>query len=233
MSAFKYAILAFEQEDLAEDLRVVDSICAEFQKQPHSASASLQVVKSVDAAGPVIDAFKARNCGSAYNVALLNLNQFPSAPELEFLLSVPVLGDPRAIFLVSLRTIQAPIYSVARVKVEREALKISQGTLAGAPSCIDTYTTANRAETAGRVAQILNAYLEEEEMREKAKLTGMSLPSALSPATELMQRSSTVFFGRRSSKTSAFMRPVSRTTQDDARTHGGASDSGRHGSVGL
>jgi hypothetical protein len=229
MEAFKYAIFAFEPEGLVEDLKVVDAVCAEFKKQPKSASASVQVVKSVDAAGPVIDAFKAKTCGSAYNVALLNLNQFPSAPELEFLLSVPVLGDPRSVFLVSLRSIQAPIYSVARVKVEREALKIAQGTLVGAPSCIDTYTAANRAETATRVAQILNAYLEEEDMREKAKLTGMVLPSALSPATELMQRATTIFFGRRSGKTSAIMRPVSKIMANDSRPEGGSSSSGRYG----
>jgi hypothetical protein len=226
MNTFKYAVFAFELEGLAEDLRIVDTVQASFQKLAKAVGAFVQVVKSMEQAGPAIDAFKEKNCGSAYNLAVINLNQFPSAPELEFLLGEKVLGDPRSIFLVSLRGIQAPIYSVARVKVEREAQRIAEGSLYGAPSCVDTYTPANRAETAARVAEVLNAYLEEDELREKARLSGTVLPSALSPATELMRRSSTVFFGRRPGQTSTFMRPASRAAANQATKPDGTGTSG-------
>jgi hypothetical protein len=226
MSTFKYAVFAFELEGLAEDLRIMDAVAAAFQKLPKAAGAFVQVVKSMGQAGPVIDAFKEKSCGSAYNLAVINLNQFPSAPELEFLLGEKVLGDPRSVFLVSLRGIQAPIYSVARVKVEREAQRVAEGSLYGAPSCVDTYTPANRAETAARVAGILNAYLEEDELREKARLSGTVLPSALSPATEMMRRSNTVFFGRRPGQTSAFMRPASKGARGQETQANGAGANG-------
>jgi hypothetical protein len=47
-----------------------------------------------------VQEFRAKACGSAYNIALINLNQFPSADLLEFLLSSSVLGDPWTAFVM-------------------------------------------------------------------------------------------------------------------------------------
>ena len=199
MEEFKYAIFGFEQAALPDELRIVDLIIQEFQKLPHAQDTRFEVSGSLDAAGAEIDAFKAKTCGSAYNLALFNLNQFSSPAELTFLLGAKVLGDPRSVFLATLRTIHGPVYSIAREKVEREAEAIAQGTLHGAPSCIDSYTSAGRTESAALSAQILNAHLEETEQRARTKQTGIIFPNVFSKASELMRRSTTIFCGHRPS----------------------------------
>ncbi len=198
MEAFKYSIFALELAALPDDLRLVGLISEKFKTLPHGQDTLFQTSSSVDEAGAQIDAFKAKTCGSAYNLALINLNQFSTPEELAFLLSGKVLGDPRSVFLATLRSIHGPVYSIAREKVEREAEAIAKGALHGAPSCIDSYTAAGRVESATLIAQILDAHLEEMEQRARSKQTGMIIPNALSKAGELMRRSTTIFFGHRS-----------------------------------
>ena len=199
--AFKYSIFGFEETGLAKELRIVEQIKDLFFKLPYGKETLLQIAGSMDEAAKLIDQYKARSCGSAYNLALVNLNRYPSEGELSFLLGAAVLGDPRTVFLNTLRNTQGATYTWAREKVEREAEWIAMGRMSGAPSCIDAYSSVNRMETAERAAQILNAHLEEDEMRSNARRTGKPLP-VLSPTSEIMKKSKTVVWGRRSTNKS-------------------------------
>lgn len=197
MDAFKYAIFTLELASLPEDQRIVAMVHGQFKRQRMVHETLFQSADSIEQAAAHIDEFKAKTCGSAYNVALINLNQMSSPEELAFLLGGSVLGDPRTIFMVTLRGIHGPTYGIARDKVEREADLIMQGQRQGAPSCVDSYTPAGRAESAQRIAEILNAFLEEEEERAKTRQTGMITPHTISKAYDLMRRTGTIFCGHR------------------------------------
>jgi hypothetical protein len=197
MQAFKYAIFSLELASLPEELRIVETVEKHFKRQATAPDTLFQTCGTIDEAAAMIDDFKNKTCGSAYNVALINLNLFSSPEELSFLLGGQVLGDPRTIFMVTLRGIQGPTYAIAREKVEREADAIMQGVRHGAPSCVDSYTAQGRPESAQRIAEILNAFLEEEEQRMKNRQTGIVLPHALSKAHDLMRRTTTIFCGHR------------------------------------
>jgi hypothetical protein len=182
---------------LQHDQRLLADMKKELAKLSRGPEATLQIAGSVKGAHDLLAQFRKHDSRRTYDLAIINLNLFPSAEALAALLGPDGLGDARIVFLVSLRTIQSPIYAVAREKVEREAAQAGSSAGAGAPSCIDTYTPANRRETIVRVAQIANAYLEETALWAKARGNGMPVLSVLSPATELLRRSNTVFAGRR------------------------------------
>jgi len=204
MQPFKYAIFGFEIGALPAEQQILARISREFLKQPMSKDTLFQWANNLEDAAPLIDQFKAKTCGSAYNVALININQLASDQELSFLLSGRVLGDPRTVFLASLRFFQGPVYSMAREKVEREAETLAATAAYGAPSCIETYAPIDLDERVPSVARLLNAYLEDEDLRAKSRQTMQSLPR-ISKAAELMRQSTTAFFGRRAaSKTGSF-----------------------------
>lgn len=193
---FKYAIFAYEDAGLADNLKVVDELARAFAEQPHGADTAFHVTRTMDEAGDAIDGFKARNCGSAYSLAVLNLNNFPSAPELEFLLSGPVLGDPKTVFLASMRAIKGPAYAFARAKVDRENNRIVRESLFGAPSCVEFYAPDRIPETAVLVAEVLNAILDDKDASSRSRQTGMVLRARDSKAREAMGRSATLYAGR-------------------------------------
>ncbi|MCW8133220.1 MAG: hypothetical protein KIS92_22940 [Planctomycetota bacterium] len=197
MDAFKYAIFSLELATLPEEQRIVEQVEGHFKRLRLAQETLFQRASSLEEAAALIDDFKAKTCGSAYNVALINLNLMSSPEELAFLLGGPVLGDPRTIFMVTLRGIHGPTYAIARDKVEREADLIMQGQRQGAPSCVDSYTAAGRPESAQRIAEILNAFLEEEEERVKSRQTGVYVPHTFSKAHDLMRRTTTIFCGHR------------------------------------
>jgi len=201
METFKFAIFALELAGLPEDIRLAKAIGEAFDKLPLAKDTLFQTAGSIDEAASTIDQFKSKTCGSAYSVAVLNLNQLNQPEELSFLLSRDVLGDPRTIFLATLRGIQGPVYSIASEKVEREAGAIAQGKRNGAPSCIESYNTGGRAESSQRIAEILNALLVEEEQRAKTKQTGVFVPHILSRAHDLMRKTTSIYCGYRPGKT--------------------------------
>jgi len=229
MQEFKYAIFALEFQTLPEELKIVDLVEAEFKRQPLAQDTLFQKAGSIDEAAVLIDDFKAKTCGSAYNVAIVNLNLLASPEELSFLLSGAVLGDPRTVFMVTLRGIQGQTYAIAREKVEREAEAISSGSRFGAPSCVDSYTAQGRPDSAQRIGEILNAFLEEEEQRIKNRQTGIVLPHVLSKAHDLMRRTNTIFCGHRPHSNSSVM--LRRNLDANASSSSNKRISGRMGPV--
>ena len=208
MESFRFSIYAFESKDQPDDLRLVEKVREAFIKQqPHGKDTWFECGYTMEQAAKQLDEFKANTCGSKVAVALINLNNFPSMIELQFLLSPGVLGDPPTIFAVSLRSTVGEPYRFAREKSERECERIQSKREFAAPSCIDSYSPGNRAESAERIAEIANAFLDDEVKREETKQRGLMLPPTASPGFEALRKFETVFFGQRRGSTSTRINP--------------------------
>ncbi len=206
MVSFERGLFALEMSSVPEELRVVDVILDAFREMPHAEGTLIQKATSLEMAAIMIDNFKAKTCGSPYSSALFNLTGISSPDELSFLLGNSVTGNPPTVFMVTLKEMQGPVYSVAREKVDREADAGVVDPGRGAPSCIDSYSQSSKAEAGARAAAFLNAYQEEKLELQKAKQTGVIMPAAISPALDLMRQSTTTFCGRRYKRMTGIMR---------------------------
>lgn len=206
MQPFRFAIFGFENARLPADLQLVEQIRKAFvAKQPHGKDTLFEIKGTMEDAAKCIDEFKGNTCGSAFTIAVMNLTDSPSLMELEFLMGQDVLGNPATIFLASLKSLQADIYAYARNKCEVEYDRITQKREYAAPSCIDSYSATTRADVAARVAEILNAHLEDKAAREKARQTGQMMPPTNSVAMEALLKNDAIYHGqRRSSKTGVY-----------------------------
>ena len=176
-------------------------IAANFKALPDGDATLVQPCHTLDDAAVCIDGFKAKTCGSAYSLAIINLNMFGTREEFEFLMQPSLLGDPRMIFLASLKSMTGESYTFAKNKVNRES-----DTSYGAPSCIDCYASSNREEASVRLATLAKAYLKEGEQRLQAKRSG----TAILLDTEALQQlraSTTTYYGNRG-RTSGVFRGV-------------------------
>ena len=201
MDAWKDAIFLFESAAVPDELKLIDLIAANFKTLPGGEATLLQACHTLDDAAVGIDSFKAKTCGSAYSLAIINLNHFGTREEFNFLMQPTLLGDPRIIFLASLKSMAGESYTFAKNKVNREA-----DTSYGAPSCIDCYAASNREEAAPRLALLAKAYLKEGEKRMEAKRSG----TAILLDTEALQQlrvSTTTYYGNRG-RTSGVFRGV-------------------------
>jgi hypothetical protein len=199
---YPYSLFAFEPDDLPEQQRVVAEIIGTLRRlQPFGEETFVVEAHSLEAAAEETDRFKAKTCGSAFNLALLNLNGIAATDELKFLLQPAVSGGPTTLFLASLSLMQGDIYATAREKVEREAGEASTGRTYRSPSCIYGYSPALKHEAVERCAALLSAYLEEAADRAKARREGGEQLLSLynSPVTNLFERFGNVFSGRKSS----------------------------------
>jgi len=191
-TSFKHAIFIFEAAGLADNLRVCADIGRLFSALPDAATTRVVYCGSVDEAAMLIDAFKHETCGSGFSLAIVNLNQFGSVEELKFLMRKDVLGDPRTIFLGTLRFMNGAVYTEARGKVDREdQLRF------GAPSCIDCYVAAGRAEIAPRTARLASAYLKDADERARVGRDGSVFMQRTSPALEELYKIPSAFYGNR------------------------------------
>ncbi|MGD0093950.1 MAG: hypothetical protein ABSE73_28915 [Planctomycetota bacterium] len=190
MPDFKYAIFMFEDPAVAADLKVIDAIAAAFHKLPQVSPTLAQVAHNLEEAGNLIDDFKRLTCGSPYSLAIINLNMVSDPGEVDFLLRRDVLGNPRTIFLASLKYVDAEAYALARDKVQREEQAGGSST-----SCVDCYGPGNRDEVPDRISRFAAAYLREIEERERARREGRLLPQE-SSATEILRKSDTTFYGK-------------------------------------
>jgi hypothetical protein len=199
VDAFKDAIFMYEPAGLPPDLQMIATIAEKFQTLPASQTTLLNAAHTLDEAAVMIDGFKAKTCGSAYSVAVININKLNHVEELKFLMRLDVLGDPRSIFLASLRYMTGDIYAFAKEKVERESEDKSRS-----PSCISCYGSVDKDQTCTQIAELLGAYLFEIEERAKARREGTSVFGS-TPAEELMKKSHSAIYGKRSRST----RPLS------------------------
>jgi len=191
MEEFKDAIFMFESAALPADLQVVDGVAERFAIQPEAETTLIHLVHSLEEAAEKIDWFKAKTCGSAYSLAIININMMSHVDELKFLLRGDVLGDPRTIFLASLRYMVGDIYGYARDKVTRESDDEEKGR---SPSCISTYGAVSREETWLMISDLCTAYLREAEERAKARLRGETVMEG--KAEEMLRKSGTAFYGK-------------------------------------
>lgn len=198
MDAWKDAIFMFESAAVPDELKIIEHIAVEFRKLSPDTSTLLQICHSLEHAASSIDAFKAKTCGSAYSLAIVNLNMFGTREEFNFLMQPTVLGDPHIIFLASLKSMAGDCYAFAKNKVNRES-----ETAFGAPSCIDCYAASNREEAAGRLAKLAVAYLQEAEERLKAKRSGTAILLD-SEALRQLRSSTTTYYGTRGRSTGMF-----------------------------
>jgi hypothetical protein len=211
---FKYALFVFENAGLAEELRICDRAVALFGSLPFAKAAVVQRATSPAEAAHQIDEFRARNCGSGFNAALMNLSGIQERAPLELLLGSEALGDPRTLFLASLRAIQGPIYQLAREKVDREGERVFEGAMPPPGSCLDTYSPNTREEVAARAARLLVAYLQDEEER-TSRRSSATVVLGLTHAGRLMRETPNLYCGRRADQSwgrkrdSGFFRPVS------------------------
>ena len=201
MESWKDAIFMFESAGVPDDLKLVDSIADRFSKYPEAASTLVQITHTLDDAAVSIDKFKAMTCGSAYSLTVINLNMFENMQEFNFLMGPSILGDPRTIFVASLKSMAGETYAFAKNKVHREA-----ETSLGAPSCIDSYGSSNRVEASDRLARLACAYIHEFEERSNAK-RGRTAVLLNSEALALLKSSSTTYYGNRG-RTSGIYRPI-------------------------
>lgn len=183
------AIFLYESESVPAELKVMREIAAEFSRLPDVSTTLVHVAHSIEQAVPIIEQFKVRTCCSPYSLAVINLNMMNNVEELQFLMQQDVLGDPRTIFLASLRFMVGDTYTFARDKVQREA----QPSETRATSCLDCYAPSTRNEVFARVSHLMAAYLREADELAKARSEGGEGMS--SKATELMRKSHTVYFG--------------------------------------
>ena len=209
MESFRFSVYAFESKELPDDLRLIEKVREAFVKnQSHGKDTWFECGSTMEQAAKQLDEFKANTCGSAVNVALINLNGCPTRFELEFLLNPSVLGDPPTIFTASLRSTQGESYHFAREKSERECEKIQATREFAAPSCIDSYSSNNRPESALRIAEVINAYLDDDVKREESKQRGLMLPPTTSPGFEALRKFNTIYYGaRRGGKTGVRVNP--------------------------
>lgn len=191
MDEFKDAVFMYEAGALPPDQQVMAGIATAFSQLPQGSTTLLQVAHNMEEAALLIDQFKAKTCGSAYSLAVLNINMMDCVEDLKFLLRGDVLGDPRTIFLASLRFMTGDIYGLAKEKVQRES-EVAGRT----PSCIDCYGSTSHEEVSARITAIIAAYLQEAEERAKARHGGAVVYGA-SPAEELLRKSQTTFYGKR------------------------------------
>lgn len=211
---FKYALFAYESGELPEPQRVVEGILDVFRAGPFKAETWITRAASLEEAAAEADRFKSRTCGSAFNLALINLNGLPGAEELRFLLRPNVLGDPISLFMVSLKMMQGDLYTTAKEKVEREAQKGNAPGTYRSPSCLDGYSPVTREEAAARCGELLTAYLREAEERAAARQEGRDRFLSLrnSPVTQVLRKSQTTYYGRRSGVSSDRFRALPRDT---------------------
>jgi cytochrome c553 len=209
VSDFRHAIFLFESEGVPEELRVIDGVVAAFAERPEATKTLAMHSRGIDDAALQLDNFKARTCGSPVTLAIINLNMFPSVKELQFLMQLDVLGDPRTIFLASLKYMSGEIYTFAREKVARESEVIDR-----TPSCIDCYGAPNRDNVYPRVAELSSAYLIEAETREE-KLRNRGDVALEPAAVQLLRKSETTFFGKNGN--SGRFRPVDTHTASGVR----------------
>ena len=190
--SFKHAIFLYEAAKLDEELRVCADIVRLFGALPEAATTRLILCGSVDEAAGKIDSFKHKTCGSSFSLAVINLNLFESLSELEFLMRKDVLGDPRSIFLGTLRHMSGRVYTEAKEKIGREdELRF------GAPSCLDSYTAAGRAEIPPRIARLAKAYLQDADERSRVGREGSVMMQRTSPALDELYKIPTAFYGTR------------------------------------
>ncbi len=192
MADYKNAIFLYETDLLPPELKVISEIANRFKALPALAATLVQTCHTMQEATKTIDDFKSRSCGSPYTLAVINLNMFPGAKELDLLLQSNMLGDPRAIFLVSLRFMVGEAYLMAKAKLRRET-----DSKLKSPSCINCYAAPNREELIARVSQLGEAYLQEAEEQGRAKQSGESGSQAR--VAQLMKKSETVFYIRKRS----------------------------------
>ncbi|MBE7466304.1 MAG: hypothetical protein HS116_22755 [Planctomycetes bacterium] len=197
MQAFKYSVFGFESVGMPKEIQVVERIRKSLATGTHGRDTFFPIGQTLEHAAAQIDDFKAKNCGSAFNFAVINLNLLTSAQELRFLLDAKVLGNPRTIFLGTMRAVDGEIYAAARTKVEVEMDRILAEKIFGAPSCVEPYTEFNRDQAVEEMATLLNAFLDEQAMKERARQTATLVPGTISPALDLMYRSPSLFYGRR------------------------------------
>lgn len=191
MPEFKDAIFAYEAAALPAELKIVDGCVEKFRTLPEADATLVQVAHSLDEAATLIDQFKAQTCGSTYSLGLININMLADVQELKFLLRVDIVGDPRTIFMASLRYMTGDIYAYTKDKVHRES-EIKERTA----SCIDCYGVGAHEETHARIAALMAAYLREAEARAEAKRKGIQVVGE-SPAEALLRKSTTTFYARR------------------------------------
>jgi hypothetical protein len=186
---FKDAIFIFEMAQVPEDLKVMQGIANCFRGLPETASTLVETADNLDGAAQMIDQFKNKMCGSAYSLAIINLNLMSDVREVEFLLRRNILGDPRTIFMASLKYMVGDAYAFARDKVQRESQTMDRS-----PSCIYRYGSANRTEIYQPVAEVAVAYLRE---AEEALKKQPGVYRADTHATKLLRKSETAFIGNR------------------------------------
>ncbi|HLX60093.1 MAG TPA: hypothetical protein VKX17_02310 [Planctomycetota bacterium] len=190
--SFKDALFVFEMAELPEDLKVCPEIVREFKKTAEAQTTCIVTAGSVLDAAEKIDKFKNRHCGSSFTLALINLNQFEDVDEFKFLMQRSVLGNPRTIFVGTMRHMTSAVYTEARNKVLLEdELRF------GAPSCIDSYGASNRGDVYGRIGRLAAAYLRDSEERTRVGKTGSVFLQRTSPALEELYKIPTAFYGNR------------------------------------
>jgi hypothetical protein len=193
---FKDAIFMYEPAELPAELRVVDGIAQKFKEQPEAATTLVQVCHTLEEAAVTIDAFKAATCGSAYTLGVININMLKHVDDLKFLMRGDVMGDPRTVFVASLRYMVGDIYAFAKDKIGRESEDIQRP-----PSCIICYGANNREEAYANNAELCATYLREFEERAKAKRSGTFYLE--SKSEELLRKTGTAFYGKKLRRPSA------------------------------
>ena len=190
--SFKDALFVLEMAELTEDLKVCPEIVREFKKTAEAQTTCIVTAGSVADAAEKIDKFKNRHCGSSFTLALINLNMIEDVDEFKFLMQRSVLGNPRTIFVGTMRHMASAVYGEARNKVLLEdELRF------GAPSCIDSYGASNRGDVYGRLGRLAAAYLRDSEERTKVGKTGSVFLQRTSPALEELYKIPTAFYGTR------------------------------------
>jgi hypothetical protein len=187
---FKDAVFLYESSALPPELQIVDGVAERFAVQPESETTLIHLCHSLEEAAEKIDWFKAKTCGSAYSLAIININMMTHVDELKFLLRGDVVGDPRTIFLASLRYMVGDIYAFARDKVTRE----SDEEKGRSPSCISTYGATSREDTWQLASDLCTAYLREADERAKARARGETVLEG--KAEEMLRKSGTAFHGK-------------------------------------
>ena len=190
--SFKDALFVFELATIPDDLKVCKKIVQEFKRTAEGQTTFVATAGSIDEAAQAIDDFKNHNCGSSFTLAIMNLTMLESVDEFKFLMQKSVMGDPRTIFVGTMRHMAGPIYTEARNKVIRE-----DEIRFGAPSCIDSYGPSNRTDVFARIGKLAAAYLQDSEARTRASKTGTVLMQRTSPALEELFKIPTAFYGTR------------------------------------
>jgi len=190
VDSWKDGIFMYESRQVPEELQIVSLIARAFKDEPEHSTTLVQVTHSLDEAAGFVDNFKAQTFGSASSLAVVNLNFFGTMQEFNFLMQPDILGDPRMIFVASLKSMTGEQYTFAKSQVQRE-----RETSLGGPSCIDCYSANNREEAAARLGKLMAAYLREGEERMRLKRSGTFVLH--SEVLEQLRASTTTFYGNR------------------------------------